>query len=210
MSEETTDAGTASVALRRALDGLGPLSPAARAAEKHLRDHDGQVDKAIDALIDDHVRYAGAQGLLTSLGGVIAAPVTVPANITGLALIQARMVAGIAHLRGYDLADPRTHNAVLTCLLGERRVDALVREQRLPAPPMAIATAPVHDQELEQVLAGEVTGHLVARLGGKHAVLAFGRKIPVVGGVVGLGADSVATWQVARYAVRELRPRTRR
>ena len=208
--ERTTDEATASIALRRALDGLGPLSPAARAAERHLRAHDGRVDKAVDALVDDHVRYAGAQGLLTSLGGLLAAPVTVPANITGLALIQARMVAGIAHLHGYDLADPRTQNAVLTCLLGERRVDALVREQRLPAPPMALATAPVHDDSLEQLLAGEVTAHLVSRLGGKHAVLALGRKIPVVGGVVGLGADSVATWQVARYAVRELRPRTRR
>lgn len=205
-----SDTGTAGLALRRALRGVGPLSPAVRAAEAQLRAHDGRVDRAVDALVDDHVRYAGAQGLLTSLGGALAAPVTVPANITGLALIQARMVAGIAHLHGYDLADPRVHNAVLTCLLGERRVDALIAEQRLPAPPMAIATAPVHDEGLEELLAGEVTAHLLARVGGKHAVLTVGRKIPIVGGVVGLGADSVSTWRVARYAIRELRPRTRR
>ena len=31
--------------------------------------------------------------------------VSVPANIAGLALIQARLVASIAHLRGYDLDD---------------------------------------------------------------------------------------------------------
>ena len=39
--------------------------------------------------------------------------VTVPANIAGLALIQCRMVAAIAHLRGYDLDDRRTRNAIL-------------------------------------------------------------------------------------------------
>ena len=39
---------------------------------------------------------------------------TIPTNITGLALIQCRMIAGIAHLRGYDLDDPRVRNAILT------------------------------------------------------------------------------------------------
>ena len=39
--------------------------------------------------------------------------ITIPANITGLALIQCRMIAGIAHLRGYDLDDPRVRNAIL-------------------------------------------------------------------------------------------------
>ena len=45
------------------------------------------------------------------------------------------MIAGIAHLRGYDLADPRVRNAVLVCLLGEESVRDLVRAQKLPAPP---------------------------------------------------------------------------
>lgn len=212
MSSNTpaTDAGTASAALRRALHGVGPLAPAARAAERALRAREGRVADAVDALVDDHIRYAGAQGLLTSLGGALATPVTMPANITGLALVQARMVAGIAHLHGYDLEDPRVHTAVLTCLLGERRVDVLIHERRLPAPPMAIATAPVLDESLEPLVAAEVTTHLLSRVGGKHAVLAFGRRIPILGGVVGLGTDSVATWQVARYATGELRPRSRR
>ena len=64
----------------------------------------------------------------------------VPTNITGLALVQCRMIAGIAHLRGYDLTDPRVRNAVLVCLLGEEAVGSLVGERRLPAPPMALAT----------------------------------------------------------------------
>ena len=42
------------------------------------------------------------------------------------------MVAGIAHLRGYDLDDPRVRNAILACLLGEDAVKSLVKKRKLP------------------------------------------------------------------------------
>src|SRR3954465_10002935 len=93
-------------ALHRAIHGVGPLPPAAQAADKQLREQRGHIDRAVHEVIENHVRYAGAQGLLNGLGGVMTAAVTIPANVTGLALIQARMVAGIAHLRRYDLEDP--------------------------------------------------------------------------------------------------------
>ena len=141
-------------ALDRAIHGVEPLAPAAETADKLLAERRGAVNAAVRDVIDTHVRYAGAQGLLTGLGGVLTAAVTIPANIAGLALIQARMVAGIAHLRGYDLDDPRVRNAILACMLGEELVDGLVRERKLPAPPMAIATAPVHDPDLDRVLVG--------------------------------------------------------
>ena len=47
---------------------------------------------------------------------------TVPTNITGLALIQCRMVAGIVHLRGYDLDEPRVRAAILASVLGEEKI----------------------------------------------------------------------------------------
>ena len=70
------------------------------------------------------MRLAGAQGFVTNLGGLVTAAVAIPVNITGLALIQCRMIAGIAHLRGYDLDDPKVKNAILVCLLGEDMVNA--------------------------------------------------------------------------------------
>jgi hypothetical protein len=197
-------------ALHRAIHGVGPLPSAAEAADKQLREQHGRVDRAIHEVIENHVRYAGAQGLLTSLGGALTAAVAMPTNITGLALIQARMIAGIAHLRGYDLQDPRVRNAILTCMLGEDRVDALIEKKELPAPPMAIATAPVHDPQLDRVLSAEVTSDLISRVAGKRLAITAARKIPLVGGVVGMGADGFATWRVGRYADRELRARTPR
>lgn len=197
-------------ALSRAIHGVGPLPPAASAAEAQLREQHGDVERAVHEVIENHVRYAGGQGFLTNIGGLATAALTIPANITGLALIQCRLVAGIAHLRGYDLTDPRVHNAILACILGEDAVRSLVKRRRIPAPPMAIATAPAHDPHLDKVMAAEVTSELLTKVAGKRVATTIGRRVPVVGGVVGASADAFSTWQVGRYADRELRPRTLR
>jgi hypothetical protein len=197
-------------ALHRAIKGVGPLPPAAQAADKQLAEQQGNVDRAIHEVIENHVRYAGAQGFATNIGGLVTAAVTIPTNITGLALIECRMIAGIAHLRGYDLDDPRTRNAILVCLLGEDAVSTLVKKKKLPAPPMALATAPVHDPSLDRLITREVAADLITKVAGKRLAVTIGRRVPVVGGLVGAGADGFATWKVGRYADRELLPRNRR
>ena len=197
-------------ALHRAIHGIGPLPPASTAAARQLEAHRGDVTRAIHGVIENHVRYAGAQGFLTNLGGLATIAVTVPTNISGLALVECRMIAAIAHLRGYDLHDPRVHNAVLVCLLGEETVQRLVAERKLPAPPMALATAPAHDPTIDRVICAEVASDLMAKVAGKKMAGTVARRIPLVGGLVGMGADGYATWKVGRYADRELLPRARR
>jgi hypothetical protein len=197
-------------ALHRAIVGIGPLPPASKAADAQLREQKGSVDKAVREVIENHVRYAGGQGFLTNLGGLVTVAFTIPANITGLALIQCRMIAGIAHLRGYDLDDPRVRNAILTTMLGEDVVNKLVRKRKLPAPPMALATAPLHDPDLDRVISSEVAAELITQVAGKKVVTTIGRRIPIAGGFIGMGADGYMTWKVGRYASRELLPRPRR
>jgi hypothetical protein len=197
-------------ALRRAIDGVGPLPGAAAAADKQLKEQRGDVQSAVHEVIENHVRYAGAQGFVTNLGGLVTATLTIPANITGLALVQCRMISGIAHLRGYDLADPRVRNAVLASLLGEDSINNLVKKKKLPAPPMALATAPAHDPHLDRIISSEVASELITRVAGKRLAIVVGRRVPVVGGLVGMGADGFATWRIGRYADRELLPRARR
>jgi len=196
-------------ALNRAIDGVGPLAPAAAAADSQLREQRGDVERAIHEVIENNVRIAGAQGFVTNVGGMITMTITIPANVTGLAVIQCRMVAGIAHLRGHDLADPRVRNAILALLLGEEQVHELVRRRKIPSTPMAIATAPAHDPTLDGALAAVVASDIVARVAGKRLATTLARKIPVVGGVVGMGADGYTTWRVGRYADREMLPRRR-
>lgn len=194
-------------ALDRALHGAGPLLPAAEHAEKRLAERAGAVEKAVGDVVDHHVRYAGASGFVTNLGGLVTLAVTMPANLTGAALLQCRMVAGVAHLRGYDVEDPRVHNAVLVTVLGEDAVNRLIKRRHLPAPPMALATAPVHDPTLDAVVSAEVAKDLIARVTGRRLAVTVGRRVPGLGGVVGMGADGLATWKIGRYAERELRAR---
>jgi uncharacterized protein (DUF697 family) len=191
--------------LRRAINGIGPLPPATEAARKKLDDEHGDVDRAVRAVVSRHVKYAGAQGFVTNIGGLLTAVVTLPANVAGLAAIQCRMVAAIAHLRGFDLDDPRVRNAIIACLIDEDEVPKLVKRKRLPDTPHGLAHAPSYDPEVERTVAAEVAAELIARATGRRLATMVGRRMPIIGGVVGMGADGWSTWQVGRYAARELR-----
>lgn len=197
-------------ALDKAISGVSKLDGAAKAADRALADHGGDENAAIRALIEKHVRLAGAQGFLTNIGGLVTLTVTIPANIAGLALIQCRLVAAIAHLRGYDLTDARTRDAILVALLGEERILAGIRKKQLPGTPMAVATAPVHDPHLDLLVANEVASELLGKVAGKRLATTVARRVPVMGGVVGASSDGWSTWKLGRYVDRELLPRNRR
>jgi uncharacterized protein (DUF697 family) len=190
--------------LELAIDGYGKLPGAKASAARQLQRSGGSVDAAIESLIDFHVRLASAQGFVTNLGGVVALPVAVPANLTGVAVVQVRMIAAIAHLRGYDLNDNRVRTALVMCLLGGEHVVKLIKEGKLPTSPMAIATAPVFDPELDARVAEEVLSDLAGRIGGKNLALMLTKRVPLVGGGIGAVVDGVATHQIGKYAKSEL------
>nr|WP_202888480.1 EcsC family protein [Kribbella solani] len=186
--------------LEIAIDGYQRFPGAERIADNKLARCGGDAQLAVEAVIDQHIRLAGVQGFVTSIGGLVTLPVALPANLTGLAVVQARMVAGIAHLRGYDLDDPRVRTAVITCLLGEDGVADRLRKSSLVTSPLAIATAPVFDPELDRQVAGEVVAELIARISGKRMALTVTRRIPLLGGAVGAGVDGWSTYRVGQYA----------
>ena len=200
-------AGFVQQALDRAIDGVGPLRSAAASADHQLAEHNGDVNKAVRAMVDSHVRLAGLQGFITNLGGVITMAIMIPANISGLALLQCHLVAGIAHLRGYDLEDPRVRNAVMACLVGEDGVKTLVKRKKLPSSPMAIATAPAYDPDLDHRVTSEVAAELIARVAGKQTIAFIARRTPVIGGGVGAVTDGLATYEIGKYAAKQLKRR---
>lgn len=190
--------------LEIAIDGMGKIPSARTAAGRALERHSGSVDSAIDSIVDLHVRLASAQGFVTNLGGLALLPVAVPANLTGIAVLQVRMVAAIAHLRGYDVNDDRVRTALVMCLLGGEQVARFVAEGKLPTSPMAVATAPVFDPELDRQVAAEVVSDLMARIGGKNLALMVTKRVPLVGGGIGAVMDAMATHQIGKYAKGEL------
>ena len=75
---------------------------------------------------------------------------------------------------------------------------------------MALATAPVYDPHLDNIMANEVAAELLTKVAGKRIATTVGRRVPIVGGLVGAGADGFATWKIGRYVDREFLPRNRR
>jgi uncharacterized protein (DUF697 family) len=189
-----------------AIDGTSRLPSARTTAARHLQKH-GSVNAAIDALIDTHVGLGSAQGFVTNLGGLATLPVAIPANLAGVAVVQVRLVAAIAHLRGYDVDDNRVRTALLMCLLGGEEVGRRIVNGKLPTSPMAIATAPVFDPALDADVAESVVATLLTRVGGRQLPLMITKRIPVLGGGVSAVLDGMATHQIGQYAKQELATR---
>ena len=193
--------------LERAIDGAGPFPGAALSADRILVESGGDREAAIKTLIKNHVRAAGAQGFLTNIGGLMTAAAAIPANIAGLALVQCHLIAGIAHLRGYNLTDPRVRNAVLACMVGQAGLMQLIKSGRVSESPRELATDPDPDPETDQVISRVVATELIAQVGGKRVVTFVGKRIPLLGGAFGGGADGFRTWQVGRFAANSLTQR---
>lgn len=187
--------------LERAIDGAGPIPGAAKAADAHLRRAGGDTDEAIESLITQHLRLAGAQGFLTNLGGVLTMAVTMPANIAAVALLQCHLAAAILHLRGYDLASAAVRDAALVCLLDSDARKDLSKSTGLTISPAALATADP-EPKLQAQLAKAVTGHLLAMSGGKQVAGFLARRIPVLGGAVGGFGDAWSTRRIGRDTAR--------
>ena len=83
----------------KATDGLPGFGSANDLAEDYLM-RDGTLSENVNALIRWQNTKAGTSGFLTGLGGLITLPVTVPANISVVLLVQVRMIAAIAIIGG--------------------------------------------------------------------------------------------------------------
>lgn len=191
-------------ALEGAINGVSRLPGAAAAADSALSRHNGNQERAVHHLIERHVRYAGAQGMLTNIGGFTTLAITIPANLAGLALVECRLIAAILHLRGYDLQDPRTRSAVLACLLGPDVLAREIRKKHIPGGPNELLTAADLDPELTHRLANAVASELITRATGTRIATTVGRRVPILGGAIGAGSDGYATWKLGRYVDREI------
>ena len=198
-----TTEGLTSDAFHRLLDlaitGRGKLLGARAIANNQLR-HQQNHENAIRGLSNQHIALAGGQGFATNWGGFLLSLVTIPANMAAAAFIQARAVAGIAHLRGYELDDPRVRTAILVVMLGPRGSAALIAAGDLPSSAAAVATAPAFDPRLDARVSRALLEQSMNHVGGKRLGVFLAKKIPLVGGGVGAVVDGWSTHSIIQYA----------
>lgn len=181
------------------IDGKGRFTSATRVAEAALAKHGGNEAKAIDEIVGDHIKLAGASGFLTNLGGFATLAVSLPANVFGFYVLATRMAASVARVRGYDLTRPEVRSAVLLSLVGADAQDLLAKAgmtapsgrlagiaaQKLPAPALMVVNKAVGFRILSQA--------------GKGVFARFGKAVPLVGGAVGAGMDVWLLKQLADH-----------
>ncbi|QGM97417.1 EcsC family protein [Methylocystis parvus] len=163
----------------------------------------GDSEQGIADLVHSHVRYAAFVGFMTNFGGILNAPIAAPLNLSSVIVIQVRMIAAIAHLRGYALHDRKVKTLVFICLTGSSAV-ALLQELGYSIGKKLSADAVSHGSRVSIRKFNNVLGRYLAIRYGTHK--GFARATPVVGGIVGGAIDASMTYGIGVTAKAIFKP----
>ena len=156
-------------------------------------------DKAIDSLIRWQSAKCATSGFLTGLGGLITLPIAVPADLATNYYVNIRMIAAIAHIRGFNLRDDRVRTMVFMCLLGEGVTEALSK--------FGFAVGTKLTEKMIEKIPGEifiqinkfVAFRLVTKAG-ETGMVNLMKLAPILGGLIGGGIDAVGCLAIGRMA----------
>ena len=184
------------------IDGRGPFDSAHDIAAAALA-AEGTPERAVAKVISSHVKLGSAFGFVTSIGGFITLPVSLPANVAGFYLLATRMTASIAKLRGYDIDDPQIRSAILLTLVGAES-DDLLRKAGVVAPSSAMTNLAA--QRLPGpalMVVNKAVGFRLLTQAARNTLSRFGRVVPLVGGAIGAGLDGLLMRSVGKQAEKE-------
>lgn len=182
----------------KAINGIPGTDSAEELAESYLLKH-SSLDEAIDSLIRWQNTKSTTSGFLTGLGGLITLPIAIPSNIASVTYVQIRMVAAIAHMRGYDLKDDQVKSFVFVCLTGQSASN-IIKQASIKTgtaiTKQAIKKLPV---EIVRSINKAVGFRLVTKFGEK-GIINLGKALPLVGGFIGGTVDGVGTNIIGKTA----------
>lgn len=187
------------------IDGKAGFDSARDVAQAALRDYPSDPERAIDHVVSQHRRLAASAGFVTSVGGFVTMAVALPVNLVGFYLLNTRMVAATAHLRGYDLNDQGTRTAILLTLVGGDADDLLKKAGVVSTGRLASLAASQLPPPVVMVVNKAVGFRLVSQLGDK-LLTRLGQGIPLAGGVIGAGLDAFLLSRIAKGAKHEFPP----
>lgn len=184
--------------LERGITGVGPFTGAEQVADEHANNAD-DIEKAIERLIATHVRLAAGSGFVTSLGGLVALPISVPAGVGGLYLVATRMCAAIAHLRGYDVHSEEVRSAIMVCMLGSAGTELLKNAGvQIGTKSTAAALRRLPGKVLIEI--NKKVGYRLLTKFGEKGVINLAKLVPAVGGAIGATVDGLGCRSIAVYA----------
>lgn len=184
--------------IRRSCDGIGPLQGAhTLAANLSSEQPEKSATERVDALIRREMKKSFTAGAVTSFGGIVVAPLTLPAGFALSWLLQARMVATLAALYGHDLEDPWVQAGILASLEEGRTPDALGRFGQQVTQWGAAAARGQLSSGAAAAFSRTFAKRLITRATKKKAARLL-RLAPVVGAIFAGSLDALGARAVAR------------
>lgn len=177
----------------KAIEGLPLLGTPEKHAASYLRR--GATRERANLMVAPHIALAGVTGFVTGLGGWLTMPVTVPADLAGVALLQLHMAASCAVLQGKDPNDPDVKQEIVSCLLKDDSGEVNTEKEET----VSRVTVKLAERGVRSIAkATFVWGASAAgrRIGGRIA-----RGVPFLGGAIGAVSDSYNTRVVAKHTL---------
>lgn len=185
-------------AYEKSINGIPGADTAYELAENFMEKHDS-IDNAINSLVRWQNTKSATSGFLTGLGGLITLPVAIPANIASVTYVQIRMIAAIAHMRGYDLKDDQVKTFVFVCLTGQSASDILKQAGIKAGTALTKQAIKKIPGEIIKSINKAVGFRLVTKFGEK-GIVNLGKVVPLVGGFIGGTVDGVGTNIIGKTA----------
>jgi hypothetical protein len=196
---------TANQVVNLGVDGIGPLKSAVDVAKECLTASGGEVEDAVRRAVKLHVRYATTTGGATGLGGFVTLPLTLTAGLASSYVINARMTATVAHLRGYDVHSEEVRTVLLATLLGASGAQALQQAGlTIGNKTLLAAVKKVPGKALIDI--NKKVGYRLVTKAGSKGVVNLTKLVPLVGAPIGATAENVSTRSISKYALRSFPP----
>lgn len=176
----------------KAVEGLPLLGTPAEAARRFAT---GSPEEDSRRLIAFYTGLGGATGFACGLPGFLMLPLTLPANIAGVAVLQLHMSAALAVMGGHDERASQTRDRCIGCLLEKLDETGKNSEEEEVASRTGIKL-----MERGVRLVAEQTTRLAGRAARGFALRRLGRRLPLVGGILGASSDVLVTRYVGRCA----------
>lgn len=156
-------------------------------------------DKAIDSLIRWQQGKTGVNGFAAGLGGIAVMPVAIPTNLFSVMYVQIRMIAAIAHIRGYDLKDDQVQTFVFACLTGQSAAEVIKQNGIVIAAKIGkVQVSRIPGEVIKQI--NQKVGFRLVTKAGEKGVVNLGKMVPLLGGVVGAAFDVSTTYAIGKAA----------
>ncbi|MDV8001468.1 EcsC family protein [Rhodococcus sp. IEGM 1408] len=196
---EAAATATIDFILNAGVNGFGPVKSAKTIADEALKHSANDREKAIKRVVATHTRVVGASGFVSGLGGLATMAVAIPADVTVFYTRATRMIAAVAHLRGYDVDSEEVRSIIAVSLIGSAGVEAMSKAGVEIGTKTAVAALKKLPGSVLVKINKAVGYRLVTKFGTKGSINLV-KVVPVAGAAVGGTINIAGIRSIAGYA----------